>query len=298
MISTVILAYNRRAEVLVTISKMKEYSATLPFPMEIIVVDNASTDNTSTEISEKHPDVTLITKKENNGVAGWNKGFEVAKGDYFLVLDDDSHVHSGLLEAIQYMEQDKELGILALNILDKELKEHTIPAEDAWKDKEYIEGFIGCGAIIRREVYEKIGGFSEWLFIYTHEFDYAIRCMNAGYRIKFFEKGLVVHRASVINRTNKRLKVYGTRNEMAIVYKFFPKSRWKYLMRVWVNNFKNIKKEGLASAYYTLLGGIEFLKFKNNLSYTPVSTEVQNFYASHFGSTRPIFYKLKKRLFS
>jgi hypothetical protein len=82
---------------------------------------------------------------------------------------------------------------------------------------------------------------------------------------------------------------------MAIVYKYFPKNRWKYIWRVWVNNMKNMKSEGIASGYSVLLGGIGFFKLCKQLTHTPVSLNVQNYFTQRFGSTQPIFKKLRKR---
>ena len=157
-------------------------------------------------------------------------------------------------------------------------------------------GFIGCGAVIRKEVYDRIGGFSEWIYLYTHEFDYSIRCLNAGYQIKFFGKAIVVHRASTINRSVKRLRVFATRNEMAIVYKYFRKDRYKFLIRTLLNNLKFIKREGVSSAYYVLSGALDFLRIRNKLHYSPVSPAVQDFYATHFWSTKPVFANLKNKV--
>lgn len=296
MVSAIILAYNRCKEVLITIQKLYEIKSTLPFDLEIIVVDNASGDNTSQQVRLKHPEVILITKDKNTGVSGWNEGFKVAKYKYLLVLDDDSHVESGLTEAINYLQQNEKIGILALNILNTDLKgDPNLDPADAWKDKEEVVGFIGCGAIIRNDLYKKIGGFAEWLFIYTHEFDYAIRCLDVGYVIVFFEKGYIVHRASVINRTNKRLRTFGVRNEMGIVWKYFKTNRWKYIYRVLVNNLKFMKREGLASGYYIFQGALQFFKIKNTLQYTPVRKEAQDFYAKNFWSTKPVLGNLKKK---
>ena len=292
MVSVIILAYNRCAEALLTIQKIKSLSHNLPFEMEIIVVDNASVDGISQQLDFKHPDITLITRQQNSGVAGWNDGLAVAKYKYLLVLDDDSHVENGLEEAVEYLEQHPEIGILGFNIVDQELKgDPLLDPEKAWKHLEEIAGFIGCGALIRKELYERIGGFAEWLFIYTHEFDYSIRALNAGYLTVFFKNCNVVHRASKINRTNKRLRIFGTRNELAIVHKHFANSRSKYLSRIFMNNLKFIKREGLLSGYYIFLGGIAFLKLRRTLQRTPVSAEAQEFYSKNFWSTKPVIGK-------
>ncbi|MCD0486951.1 glycosyltransferase family 2 protein [Pedobacter sp. MC2016-14] len=288
MISIVILAYNRSDEVLITIEKLKKLSSSCIYTMEIIVVDNASADDTSELLRAHHPEVVLVTKPVNNGIAGWNEGFKIAKYKYILVLDDDSHIESGLNEAIDYLEQHADIGILALQILpEKTVPEAELPA-DAWQHKQDIVGFIGCGAIIRRELFEKIGGYAEWIYLYTHEFEYALRCMDAGYRVNFFGQAIVIHRASTINRSSKRMRLYSARNEMAIIYKYFEKDRPKYIFRTLINNLKFIKKEGMASGWYILQGFFHFLKLSSKLQHTPVSTKVQQFYADQFWSARPV----------
>ena len=105
MLSIIVLAYNRCEELLYTLSKLKDFVETLPFITEIIVVDNASTDDTSVQMKQRHKDVKLITKPKNNGIAGWNEGFAVANYKYMLVLDDDSHPESGIKEAVEYLEK-------------------------------------------------------------------------------------------------------------------------------------------------------------------------------------------------
>jgi GT2 family glycosyltransferase len=296
MVSVIILAYNRVAEVLITLQKMESVKARAPFPVEIIVVDNASTDHTSEQVRKAFPGVHLITRTKNSGVSGWNDGFEVARYKYFVVLDDDSHIENGLEDAVAYMEENKKVGILGFNIVDQNFKgDPKLDPNEAWKHLEEIPGFIGCGALIRADVYNRIGGFAEWLFIYTHEFDYAIRCLNAGYKVIFFETATVVHRASVINRTNKRLRIFGARNEMGIVYKYFPQKRWKYIWRIFLNNLKFARREGFKSAIYIIKGLLQFLQLRKKLVHTPVSKEVQQFYAAKFWSTKPVFQNLKKR---
>lgn len=292
MVSTIILAYNRCAEVLITIDKMKNLSATLQFEIEIIIVDNASADDTSAKVKEIHPDVTLITKAKNNGIAGWNAGFEVAKFNYFLVLDDDSHVETGLYEAVAYLEAHPKVGILALNVTTGPYR----TMQWGWKNGQNILGFFGCGAIIRKQVYKKIGGFAEWLYVYAHEWEYGIRCLDTGYEIKYFEHSNVIHRANGIGRSFKRLRVYCTRNEMGIVYKYFGDNRWAILRRMWFNNLKHVADGAFLHTWYNIIGSVEFLKWKKTLSHTPVSKNVQDFFAANYDNTRPFFHNIEKKL--
>lgn len=298
MVSAIILSYNRCPEVLITIDKLKAYRKVLPFELEIIVVDNASVDDTSVQVKKHHPDIVLVTKPHNNGIAGWNEGFKIARNPYFLVLDDDSHIHSGLTEAVQHMEQNPNIGILAFETVDEKLQmDIFLKDDDAWKDGDAVAGFIGCGALIRQELYKKIGGYAEWIHLYTHEFEYSLRCLAAGYQVRFFGDGIVIHRVSKLNRVPKNMRIYATRNEMEIINKYFGTAKTKYLIRTLLNNLKFIKREGLKSGYYILKGAIEFLKIKNTIPVTPVSQEIQNFYATHFWSTKPVFLSITNRIF-
>lgn len=292
-ISFVILNYNRKNELLDTIARTKSLIQNIELSCEIIVVDNASADGSTAAVATQHPGVILISRQKNIGIAGWNDGFERAQGKYMLVLDDDSHVENGITGAIDYLNQHAGVGILALNVVGGAFQTKD---DDEWKDKQPCNHFIGCGAIIRKEVYNMIGGFAEWLFIYTHEMEYAIRCLQAGYNIHYFADCHVMHRTSVVNRTSKRLKIFSTRNEMAICYKYFGANRNKYIWRIFINRLKFIKTEGLSTGYYILLAGLEFLKMKKHILHTPVSKNIQAYYVETFSNLEPVFKKMQKRL--
>ncbi|GGC51195.1 glycosyl transferase [Pedobacter quisquiliarum] len=279
-ISFVILNYNREKELLITVGKTMELMAGKS-DYEIIVVDNASSDNSIISLSRAYPEVRILARSKNIGIAGWNDGFELAKGEYLVVLDDDSNIVSGLDEAIAVLDDDPKIGILALNVTGG-----AFPTDYLVHMEDNID-FIGCGAIIRKTLFEKIGGFAEWLFIYTHEWEYAIRCLDAGFSIRYFAHCYVDHRTSVINRSSRRLKVFSIRNEMAIVYKFFDKKdRSKYVTRVYLNNLKSIRRLGPAALPWFYQALVEFMKLRKELVHTPVSREVQDFYSKSCWSTR------------
>ena len=88
----VFLVYNRCEELRTSLQKMLEESDYDRSLVDVIVVDNASTDGSSEMVRREFPQVRLIRREENCGVAGWNDGFEVATGDLVLVLDDDCYL--------------------------------------------------------------------------------------------------------------------------------------------------------------------------------------------------------------
>lgn len=290
--SFVILNYNRKNDLLITLAKTTEFLNKNSLNHEIIVVDNHSSDGSVLAVKESFADLTVIESKTNIGVAGRNLGFEKAKGEYLIILDNDSYIEEGLTEALIYLDKNPKVGILALNVTTGPYL--TEPFK--WKDDQNILGFLACGAIIRRELFEKIGGFADWLVVYADEWEYSIRCLNAGYFIRYFRNSNVIHKASIINRSFKKTRILSTRNEMAIIYKYFSHNRWKYIFRMWLNNIKRGRALGFKHAYYDILGAIEFLKFRKTLKYTPVSEEVQQFFIENYTNTTPVFNFISKRI--
>jgi GT2 family glycosyltransferase len=279
--SFVIVNYNRKHELLHTIAATQQLINADRHNYEIIVVDNASTDGSAQAIKQQYSDVILIENQVNTGAPAWNEGFARAKGQYMIILDDDSQIDDGLDEALKYMDGHEDVGVLALNITGGAFE------TSKWKHLAEYSGFIGCGAIIRKELFNQIGGYASWIFLYTNEYEYGIRCMEAGYKIVYFAHCHVTHRTSSINRSSKRLVTYSVRNEMGIVYKYFSKkNRRAFLFRVFLNNLRCVYEHGFRSIPWYFNALREFFKLKKSLVYTPVKPEVEQFYSREFWSTR------------
>jgi GT2 family glycosyltransferase len=291
--SFVIVNYNRREELLITLAKTQNLIKDSKANYEIVVVDNGSTDQSAEAVSANFPDVVLIAKKNNIGAPAWNEGFAIAKGDYFIIIDDDSHVESGLDEALEYMEQRPQIGVLALNVLTGP---YTSAGWNMTEDRNII-GFIGCGAVLRRETFEKIGGYADWIFLYVNEWEYGLRCLKYGYTVQFYENCKVIHRTSALHRSTKRLITLVTKHELGIVYKYFPKQRWRYILRIFLNNVKVIKGGAFKEAWWTIQGATQFLKMKSKLPYTPVSVEAQQQYIKIFHKTQESAFEFIKKRF-
>ncbi len=287
--SFVIVNYNRKVELLVTISRTRALIKNNP-DFELVIVDNASTDGSANAVKTHYPDVVLIENQVNTGAPAWNLGFQKAKGDYFIILDDDSHIDFGLDEALAYLDIHPKIGVLALNVVSGPY------TSEGWKwhDGQEIVGFIGCGAILRKETYEKIGGYAEWMFLYVNEWDLGLRVVDAGYQVRYFADCEVTHRTSAINRSSKRLRMYVTKHELAVVYKYMAKNRLKYVWRVALNNLKGVRQLHIKDTWYNILGMVEFLKMRKSLPYTPVSPYSQQLFLELFESTRPVFAFLKR----
>lgn len=281
-----ILAFNRRDEVRTTLQKL---TRDFDYPAEIIVVDNASSDRTSEMVRDEFPQVKCLALPTNSGVAGWNRGFEEGTGDYFLVLDDDSAPVSGIEEALEYLEANPRVGILACNVIGGVFPTSGFDLQD----RQQWVGFIGCGAIIRRSLYERIGGFAEWLFIYAHEWEYGLRCLEAGYEIRYSEACVVEHRAAAANRSSRRLIAHTVRNELLTIYKYFPQRRATYYARAVVFN---VLYYGRRSIGHIAIGIWKFMRDAPQLERSFVKREVQEKYTAQLLTARPVWPRVSARL--
>lgn len=175
--------------------------------IEIIVVDNNSTDGTADYVNNNYPQVKLIKLSKNIGISSWNEAFKISKGEYIMVLDDDSYPLNGtILKGVEEMINNTEIGIIAFNVIN--LKFYF--SESAGIEKNPIL-FVGCGALIRKNLFVKIGYFNELIFIYFHEIDFSIRCLNSGYKINYLPEAIVVHDQNLINRKQKYFNPFTSR---------------------------------------------------------------------------------------
>ena len=192
---------------------------------EPIVVDNRSQDGTNEKIQTLYPDVRLIENPENLGFANANNiGLKQAKGDYLLLLNPDVIVEPKALEQmVHYMDDHPQTGVLGPRVLDTQ-GNIALSAYGAytpfsilwqyfglvelypyigfghyWKqlglvsDAFPVEWIQGCCFLIRRAVYEQIGGLDEALFMFAEEPDFCERARNADWQIEFFPGAQIQH---------------------------------------------------------------------------------------------------------
>ena len=195
LVTVNILSYNRKDELRVTLRKVFEQGYK---NIEVIVVDNASIDGTPEMVEKEFSQIKLIRLKKNIGIAGWNEGFKAAKGDYVLVLDDDSYpTTKAIYDGLNHFFKNENLGIVAYNIYNLRTKEYQ--TKD-FKERPFL--FIGCGALIKNSLLKEIGFFNELYFIYEHELDYSLRCYDNGFEILYIAESIIIHNQCMKSRGN------------------------------------------------------------------------------------------------
>ena len=234
-------------------------------------------------VKSEFPEVQLVKLEKNLGIAGWNEGFRVAKGDYVLVLDDDSYPDkNSIFKAVRVFYGDNYLGIVAFNIFN--LRIHKSETETfAYKPR----FFVGCGALIKKQLLDKVGHYNEQYFIYLHELDFSSRCYDAGYYIKYLKDLFVFHNQSLLSRGKKyedpyfseyRFKYYFISYSIFLIQRFYLIYAIKNLLKWFLNRaIVSVKylfiKGFLTSVFYLIKNFNSILKGRNILT-----LNIQKFY--------------------
>lgn len=205
--------------------------------IELIIVDNASPDDSVAEIikvlkEKKYPNVHLIANKANDGFGkGCNIGAKHAKGKYILFLNNDTEVKDkGILRMVEYMEKHEEAAFLGgpLSNFDGSSQQSVGTFYSPFKvlllltgmqrfgvvDKNpdqitEVEWVKGALLMVRKDVFEKLKGFDENIFMYTEDMELCYRAHLNGYKIFFYPDVKVFHQdQGSSNRTFAIVNIY------------------------------------------------------------------------------------------
>lgn len=221
-LSVIILTYNVRDLTHNCLQTVEEAVRASKYAIETIVVDNASTDDTVLVLQREFPDVRLIVNETNLGFArGNNVGLAAACGRYFLLLNSDTEVEPGAFDAlIAFMDSHLDAGACGPMLLnaDGSLQPSGRPLPSLWsvftgmtklyrlwksdfyyqKGRDYtiparVGEVSGAAMLVRRDVYERLGGFDPNLFIYYEDIDWCKRIGEAGYSIYYVPAAKIKH---------------------------------------------------------------------------------------------------------
>jgi GT2 family glycosyltransferase len=229
-LSIIFLNYNKLAETQQTIDQLSQICAKKK-EVEIIAVDNGSSDGTA-EYLKKQTVAKAILLEENTGIAGYNKGFQEASGEYFLVLDDDSSPQSmdSVEKTMMILDEHKEIGIIACHIESPDGTAQSswhLPKTDGFGPSPF---FIGCGFIIRSDLFRSINWYPESFFLYQNEIDIAFKVRHKGYQIYYAPDCVVTHRGIPNQRPGWRRVYYPTRNTIWLILRYYPQPQASYMI--------------------------------------------------------------------
>ena len=242
LLSTIIVTYNTREMTLDCLRSLLADTQNLEH--EIFIVDNASTDGTLDAIRKEFPHVHLIANTDNKGFgAANNQAMRIATGKYFLLLNSDAFPRAGAIPTlIKELESQPNVALIGPKLLNPDgsmqLSCFKFPSparawiENTWlsalcsrnqflgdyrnwphNSARHVDWLIGACMLLRREVFEKIGGFDERFFMYAEESDWQLRMKKAGYRIAFTPAAQVMHLAGASTDPSKPKKEKSLINE-------------------------------------------------------------------------------------
>jgi len=208
-LSVVILSHNRWPALARTLDHLGADPAMAG--ANIVVADNASTDGTLDQLRGR-TGIEVLAFPENRGIAGFNDGVRRATGDVVLILDDDAWPDAGVIDsALRLLASRPWIGAVALqprhpaNGLSEWPFARGAGAREDWP-------VMGCGNLVRREAWERVGGYEESFFLYRNDVDLALKLLGAGYGVSFDPGWIVWHDSPAAAAKSLRWLELATRN--------------------------------------------------------------------------------------
>ena len=236
-LSIILLSYNTALLTKNCIeSIIKETSEDVKY--EIIVFDNASSDETASmmkALSLKHDNIKFVQNKENLGFAkGNNHAVHHARGKYLLFLNTDTVILDNAVAKLFkfYKDNESEIHFIGGKLLNKDLSNqascgpfYTLPVVfaalflkgDYWgltrsspDNLKKVDWVSGACILTRKDIFLKVGGFDEKIFMYMEEIDLLYRAKKQGYKTYFYPKTRFIHfgYSSSAGRCNPIIQVY------------------------------------------------------------------------------------------
>lgn len=190
---------------------------------EVIVIDNASTDPSWRDLISEFPDVQFIPSEKNGGFSKANNlAIKVAKGEYALLLNPDTELEGFYIkDLLDFSDSKPDFGCLGIRMHDAEgsfLPESKRSVPDMFNSfeklftnfkknnsKSYyrndiqetaiaeVEVMTGAFLLVRKEVYEKIGGLDEAYFMYGEDIDLCYTLIRNGYKNYYYGQASLLH---------------------------------------------------------------------------------------------------------
>lgn len=216
---------------------------------EVIFVDNASSDGSLEYVEKTFGDNPRLRFVKNSGsfgpAVGRNRGAKVSNGKYLIFLDNDTRVTEDcIFELVKVLENDDSIGFAQAKLLRMNtenlydcagdylgplgfLIERSRGARDTGQF-DFITDILSAksaASIIRKELFNKIGGFDENFYMYLEETDLSWRVWLVGFRVVFIPAAVVYHAFNTSQKDFKRyypkhiVRYYGCRNYISTLIK-------------------------------------------------------------------------------
>ena len=228
---------------------------------EIIVADNASTDNSVSVVKSEFPQIRLILLERNYGFAdGYNKALEKVEAEYFVLLNSDVEVTPGwLAPLVEFMDSNPVAVACQPKLLDYKRKNHfeyagasggyidrygypycrgrifdAVEADEGqYDDAVKVFWTTGAAMMVRSAAYRSAGGLDGNFFAHMEEIDLCWRLQARGGELYAVPESKVYHvGGATLNKSNPRKTFLNFRNNLLMLYKNLPEEELRPVMRV------------------------------------------------------------------
>lgn len=235
-ISVILVSYNTADITIKSLDCL--FASVLNLEMEVIIVDNASRDNSVEVISKAYPNIPLIKNKVNVGFGrANNQALPHITGRYVLLLNTDAFVDKNTIaETVAYMDKNPKCGILGVKLIgahgdlqpscryfptpwnifldstgfkrffkNVQMVDHINWDHNSVRNCDWVPG---CYYLIRKEVIEKVGLFDPLYFMYCEEVDHCFATKKAGWDVTYYPIP-VVHLGGESAKSDSEISKHG-----------------------------------------------------------------------------------------
>jgi GT2 family glycosyltransferase len=257
-LSIVIVNWNAGDQLRACITSIAQADGGMSWSCEVIVVDNASMDDSLRGIDQCGISVRLIANAANRGfAAACNQGAREAHGGYLLFLNPDTWLFADSLTGpLGFMEcpENAAIGICGIRLIDESGNTSTCAARfpslgvltgatlglakllprifpphlmtpRELNGSQVVDQVIGAFFLIRRNVFDRCGGFDERFFVYFEEVDLSLRAKHLGYASYFLSDVAAFHKGGGCSEQVKAARLfYSLRSRVLYAKKHYSKA--------------------------------------------------------------------------
>lgn len=247
--SIIVVNYNTRDLTIACLESVFQFSQ--KFDYEVIVIDNASTDDSVDAIKRTFPLVKLICSETNQGFGGGVcKGIALSQGEFIILFNSDAYLQdNAFYEMITYARQHPLIGELGCRVvgadrrhqptagrfpnlrleigdhflrpftfLPKRLRENCIDAND-YQMPAQADWIAGSCVLLRRTAFDEAGGIDDSFFLGDEDIDLGYRLKKSGWQVVYFPQTGIVHLGGASRKMNPKSASYFFRGR----YLFYQK---------------------------------------------------------------------------
>lgn len=272
---------------------------------KVIIVDNASTDDSLSYLPNNYEKLYIINQKENVGFAkACNIGAHLSTSDYILFFNPDARImEDSLQKTLIFMEDEKNssIGICGVKLLDentrvqrhcayfptlttyfshctglsaifsKRFKSHFMVDFDHL-DSLCVDQVIGAYFFVRRKLFSLLNGFDEKYFVYFEDLDFSLRAKNIGWKSFYYADAVAYHKGGGVSaQVKSRRLFYSLRSRLKYCFTHFslPAAWMVFFLTLFIEPIsrvvRGVLRASLSEIKNTIEGYILLLKDLPNI---------------------------------